>query len=400
MSRGRTIAIGLGLVVAACAADDTAGPGGCAGTGLPPLVVLECLDAEGIISSTMRFEGDSILAVATQVSDSLRRNRGVDGLGYWWSGYLETAAGQLTEYRDRRLLDEVRARRLLDHLAVTLEFVRGALVPRGEQYYPARTPGLTWVFYGGNGIFLQPVTSVERVVGIPLPDPSVSVDSLARLGDALWSQAEWQVGPGGDFPVWEYDFTYRSNYLDLQAPWRSGMAQGEALRLYSELYRRTRAPVWLDRANLVLRSMKAPWSQGGFLADDTTHGFWWDEYDPVAKVWNGSMVALIGVGLFAAASGQADAVHMWQRGLEAARYWTPFIDDGRWTRYSLLVGYVNVPYQQWHIQLADALFELSGDSLWQSYADRWRSYTPPAQVLAPVAPNEAALLPLLQSSAP
>lgn len=339
--------------------------------------VLEALEASGTISSSQRIAGDSLLAAVGKLQDSLKSAPRQDDLGYWWAGYLQESVDRLVDYHHRALLDSTRTSNLLDQVAVTAEYVRGTLERSGEQYFPVRTPHLTWVFYGGTGIFFQPVTTVERIAGIPLPNPAAPLDSLKAAGDALWAHAVWHDGTLGPFPVWEYDFSYRTNYLDLRAPWRSGMAQGEVLKLYSELYRRTGQDLWLERASAVFRSMMTPWPEGGMLSPDTTHGYWWDEYDPAGIIWNGSIVALIGVGLYAEASGDADAEHAWNRGLEAARYWTPFIDDGSWTRYSILTGYVNPPYHAWHISLADALFTLSGDPLWQDYADRWRTYTPP-----------------------
>ena len=350
--------------------------------------VLESLESAGIIPPALRSEGDSIIGVGIRVMDSLRSAPRPDDLGYWWAGYVEAAIERLVVYHRRGLLDRVRTANLIDQIAVTLEFVRGSVLPRGEQYYPVRTPHLTWVFYGGLGIFFQPVTSIERIAGIPLVDPAVATDSLAAAGEALWARAVWHSGSLGPFPVWEYDFSWRSNYLDLRAPWRSGMAQGEALKLYSELYHRTGSSLWRDRARAVFQSMMTPWGEGGMLSPDTTHGYWWDEYDPAAMVWNGSMVALIGVGLYADATGDPDAQRAWVRGLDAARYWTQYIDDGKWTRYSLLAGYVIPPYHAWHIQIAEALFQLTGDPVWSEYAARWKSYAVPPQFdRAAIGPN-------------
>lgn len=383
------LAMGAAISLAACDGGSLGGPPPAGPAGAAQ--VLAELETTGIISSSVREEGDSILQVVAQVRDSLEQALRSDDLGFWWSGYLQTALDRLSDYHQRGLLDSTRTGNLLDQIAVTLEFVRGTVERNGEQYYPQRTPHLTWVFYGGTGIYFQPVTTVERLAGLPLPDAAAPLDSLIAAGAAMWSQAVWRDGSRGRYPVWEYDFSYRTNFLDLRAPWRSGMAQGEALKLYCELNRRTGDLVWLNHAADVFNSMMTPWSQGGMLSPDTTHGYWWDEYDPAAIVWNGSIVALIGVGLYAEASGEAEALHAWQRGLEAARYWTPFIDDGVWTRYSLLVGHVNVPYHAWHIQLADALFELSDDPLWLEFADRWRSYTPPAlATTGAVGPNEVA----------
>lgn len=359
--------------------------------------MLGCLEASGGINAAVAREGDSILTVAGRVADSLEQTSAGSDAGFWKAGYLRLAGQRLADYYAGGLLDDsARVNRLIDHVAVTLEFTRGELTPTGEQYYPKRTPYLTWIFYGGIGIFLQPLTSVEHVVGIPLPDPAASTDSLIHVADALWAQANWRTGRYGRFPVWEYNFPARTNFLELRAPWISGMAQGEILKIFAEVYRRTQAATWRERGDLILNSLRTTWSEGGVLVDDTTHGYWWEEADPHAMIWNGAMATLVAVGVYADATGEPDAARMYQRGLEAARYWTPFYDDGHWTRYCLLSGYVVLPYHQWHIRLADALYTQTGDTLWRGYADRWRAYpVPPELAPSALSPNGVALAGLL-----
>ena len=158
------------------------------------------------------------------------------------------------------------------------------------------------------------------------------------------------------------------------------MAQGGGLAVFTEMYRRTGSLVWKDAAYEVFNSYKVHWQDGGVWLSDTLHGYWWDEYDPVDRVWNGSVSALIHLGYFAHVIKDPEAEHMYERGVEAVKYWTPFYDTGAWTRYSLNQGLNSRFYHQWSITLLDALFQQTGDAWFRDLATKWRSYTPPPGV--------------------
>lgn len=353
----------------------------------PAADVVRCARAAGILSEPALAGALAVIDRGERVADSLTNAMSGADDQYWRSTWIRGALGALAEFQMRGALrDSARIGRLIDVISVNTDHALGRLPQIGERIFPPRTPHLTWVFYPGSGVYFQPVTTIENAIGIPLPDPAVSTDTLLQIGDAMWEYAVERTGPYGKFPVWEYNFHFLSD-VQKRAPWVSGLAQGEALKLYTELFRRTGDVRQAQRARLVFRSFRTRWSDGGVLVDDTTHGYWWEEYDPRMMTWNGSMAALVAVGLYAEASGSPDAARIAKRGREAARYWTPFFDTGEWTTYSLLAGYVSAEYQRWHIMLLDALFQQTGDAYWRTTADRWRSYTPPSGLISPPALN-------------
>jgi hypothetical protein len=210
-----------------------------------------------------------------------------------------------------------------------------------------------------------------------LPRPSFPTDSLLALADGLYRYALWREHDGLRFPVWEYLFPWTSGGVRLESPWISGMSQGMVMSILTEAYRRTGLPEWKVRALETLHSFTVTWSNGGVLLDDTTHGYWWEEFDPAVMIWNGSVQALVDVGFLWTVTGDTGVRRMFDRGIESVKHHTPRYDTGSWTRYSLTQGGNSVAYHNYHIALMDVLFSQTGDPWFKATADRWRSYTPP-----------------------
>ncbi|MGE3526345.1 MAG: D-glucuronyl C5-epimerase family protein, partial [Gemmatimonadales bacterium] len=181
-------------------------------------------------------------------------------------------------------------------------------------------------------------------------------------------------------PVWEYEFTWNSGGIVNFAPWISGQAQGYALMLFAENHRRTGDPLWRDRGYETLRSLQTMWDDGGVLLPDTTHGYWWEEFHPTARIWNGAAQAVLGVGNFWKATNDPEVGRMFDRGIEAMLYYTPEYDTGTWTLYSKVQGNNTIAYHNSHIAILDELYNLSGIQWFKDEADKYRTYTPPPGV--------------------
>lgn len=343
-----------------------------AGTDVP-----ECLALARRISTPVRREADSIFSAALVQRD---RYRSDSGQATWEKGSMIDRAIQHVAdlYKTGALDDSARFNRLVDHVAVTVAYLRSEVPVYNNRWYPRRTPGLSWTLYDNPavGIYFQPVGTSQAVVWLR-PDGSEPLDTLKLTGDALWRYAVWHESNSVRFPVWEYYLPLVHSGIEIRPPWHSALAQGYALMIFTEVWRRTNDPVWRDRADMTFRSFKVTWDSDGAMLADTTHGYWWEEYHPAIRVWNGSMNALLAVGEYAHDTNDPTAIRMYARGLEAARYYTPYYDTGSWTRYAMIGTLNGLYYHGIHIQIADQLYAQSGDRFFKTTADRWRSYTPP-----------------------
>lgn len=342
-----------------------------------PAVVPGCLLAQGAITAADRALADAIIADAIGYRDSVRADTGI--ANFYKAVETNRALIHVSQLYGRGLLaDSARFHRLVDHVAVTLEVQRGPKLS-DLRVLPRRTPYLMWIFYPGNGVFFQPVSTAQNL-GFLSVRANLSLDSLRNTGEALWAYAVWRSHDGMRFPVWEYEFTNSSGGVVNEAPWVSGQAQGLVLIVFAELYKRTGDARWRQRAFAVLKSFRVLWDDGGVLLPDTMHGYWWEEYSPYNRIWNGSAQAALGVGVLWRATGDAETKRMFDRSVEALKYFTPLYDTGSWTLYSVTDGYNSQAYHAGCIAILDALYATSGDTWFKDLADRWRSYVAPPGV--------------------
>lgn len=376
-------AASMALPVLACLSDATGSSSARCGLkgSLLPNEVPVCLYARHVISASDRDNASRVFIQAQRLQSLYRSDTGIANFDK--ASELTRALAHIQEYYDRGLFaDSARFHRMLDQVVVTLTRVQDiSLTPDAiGRYWPRTTPYLSWINYPGLGIYFQPVTTAEYVVDYATPRPSIPTDSLLAIADRLYAYALWRDVGGVRFPVWEYQFTWTSGGLTDFAPWVSGMSQGEILEVFGFAYQRTSDAVWLSRGHQVLNSFKVTWGEGGVLLPDTAHGYWWEEFHPAVRVWNGSVQALVGVGYFGQVTGDSSAKRMFSRGLDGLKYYTPLYDTGYWTLYSLTQGYNSVAYHNYEIHLLDTLYALSGDMWCKETADRWRTYSPPPGV--------------------
>jgi hypothetical protein len=122
------------------------------------------------------------------------------------------------------------------------------------------------------------------------------------------------------------------------------------------------------------------WDDGGVLLPDTTHGYWWEEFHPAVMIWNGAAQAALAVGELWRVTGDPEVKRMFDRSIEALKYYTAEFDTGYWTLYSRTQWYNTVAYHESCIRIMDALHVVSDDPWFLSVADRWRTYVPPSGV--------------------
>jgi hypothetical protein len=344
-------------------------------TTLAPTDVPTCLFDKRVLSAHDRDEALALLQSITAKRDVYDGDTAASS--FWRSAEFTRAMQRIVDFYAQGLFqDSARFHRMLDHVRVTDEYLHGTLVWSGSSARPATTPFLHWVYYNNLGIYFQPVTTVQSVASL-FPRPSVPTDSLLGMGEALYRYAIWREHDGLRFPVWEYNFTWNSGGVTVLAPWISSQAQGYGIILFTELFVRTGDPVWRTRAYEVLNSYKVLWDDGGVMLPDTTHGYWWEEFHPSVFIWNGAAQAALAVGELWLATGDPDVKFLFDKGIEAMKYYTPEFDTGYWTLYSRMQWYNTVAYHQSHIRIMDALYTVSQDPYFLEVADRWRTYVPP-----------------------
>lgn len=343
-----------------------------------PIGVSECLLLREVISPADHDSSIALFTSAQATADSFRALGGPTN--FEKSARIARSLGLVTGFHRRDLMnDSARFHRIMDAVSVAVEISEDRVAVVGGKVRPSVTPFLVWYSYPGIGAYFQPVTTSQTIAHL-LPRTDVPTDSLINIADRLYNYAIWREYGGKRFPVWEYEFTWTSGGITAESPWISGMAQGLVMSVFAEVYRRTGSQGWKDRVYEVLNSFQVTWSNGGVMLDDTTHGYWWEEFHPIVQVWNGSVQALIDVGFVWSVTQDTMIKRMYDRGLESLKYNTPDYDTGNWTVYSRTQGQNSVAYHNFQIALLDVLYGQTGDPWVKETADRWRTYVPPPGV--------------------
>ena len=348
------------------------------GSRVNPLFIPDCLLVRGVIGPADRDSSLRLFTTATGQAEILKAVGGSDN--YERGSRISRSLELVTGMHQRGLLDDsARFHRVMDIVSVALEIAEGPVLATAGKVRPSVTPHLVWYNYPRLGAFFQPVTTSQQVAHL-LPSPTVPLDSLLNTADRLYRYAIWRESGGLRFPVWEYHFDWTSGGVRVEAPWISGMSQGLVMSIFTEAYRRTQSLEWKTRAYEVFNSFKVSWSNGGVMLDDSTHGYWWEEFHPDVMVWNGSVQALVDVGFLWTVTGDTAVQRMFDRGIESLKYHTPEYDTGSWTLYSRTQGHNSIAYHAYHVALLDVLYTQTGDPWFRTTADRWRNYTPPSDV--------------------
>ncbi len=217
-------------------------------------------------------------------------------------------------------------------------------------------------------------------------------DRMTWLRVARWLERSLTPNAWG-VPVWMHHFDWPYRQL-LQAPWYSGLAQGNGLSLLVRAAAATGDRGFTSAAHKAFESMRLDVSQGGVLATDDRGRTWIEEYlvDPPSHILNGFIWALWGVHDYARWSGSDDARRLFEVCAATIESALPEYDTGRWSLYELpgrradlKVGpyernevYPPMPasryYHALHIVQLRVLERLTGNPAFDAVADRWQRY--------------------------
>ncbi len=166
----------------------------------------------------------------------------------------------------------------------------------------------------------------------------------------------------------------------LPAPWRSAMAQGEAVSLLVRLFRETGDESFASSALAALAPMRKTLSDGG-VATELDGGPWFEEYPttPPSYVLNGAIFALWGLRDAAVGLNDDAAGREFDEGTRTLARNLSRFDSGWWSLYSLYPHKVrNVAssfYHDLHINQLEAMGKLCPLPEFESTRLRWRTYS-------------------------
>jgi heparosan-N-sulfate-glucuronate 5-epimerase len=180
--------------------------------------------------------------------------------------------------------------------------------------------------------------------------------------------------------VWNHHFDWE--YRDtLQAPWYSGLAQGQGISLLVRAHKESNDSRFLEAARRAFASFQHSIADGGVAFTDESGDLWLEEYivSPPTHILNGFVWALWGVHDYFLATRDESAQGLFARGVRTLLHNLGRYDLGFWSLYeqsgTRLPMVASRFYHQLHIVQLRVMFRLTGEKEFLRVADRWESYS-------------------------
>jgi len=215
------------------------------------------------------------------------------------------------------------------------------------------------------------------------------LERSVRHAERIMSYAERTEN--GTFMPYQFGFDVHGRD-PVPAPWYSGMAQGQVISAFILLHNETGEARYLDFATELFQSFLhhkddsgAPWVT---RVDDTGH-LWFEEYakdDYADFTYNGHIFATFGLYDYYLATGDPDALALFQGGVTTIRHYIDEIrNPGEISSYCLHHPDVKSrTYHNVHIRELKALSRITGDPVFEAYSALLLQDFDPAQPAAEV----------------
>jgi heparosan-N-sulfate-glucuronate 5-epimerase len=205
-----------------------------------------------------------------------------------------------------------------------------------------------------------------------------AADRGAWVAVADWLVRELRPNRFG-VPVWMHDFDWPYKQ-HLEAPWYSGLAQGNGVSMLVRAGKVTGDRRYRDAADRAFESLQRDVADGGVLVTDDRGDLWIEEYlvDRPSHILNGFIWALWGVRDYAEWSGAPAARSVWERSVATLRSRLDEFDTGWWSLYEArdngLEMLASRYYHALHITQLRVTHRLTGIAEFSARADRFQEY--------------------------
>lgn len=204
----------------------------------------------------------------------------------------------------------------------------------------------------------------------------VQLDSAITYGKYLLNSIKTRKFNNIEYGIIPIDF-FNKHYPFAGNSWISSMTQGQALSFFLRLHQVSQKAEFLQAATLIFNSFQVPLSSGGVVFEK--NGFLWTEEVvsiPPTHILNGNIFALLGIYDYWLVTQDERAHSLFHKGIESIRESLERYSFGKWSYYDDPVtgwaGLSHPGYQVLHPILLDILYNITGDSTFQEYSQRWR----------------------------
>ncbi|MFF1571190.1 cell wall-binding repeat-containing protein [Leifsonia sp. NPDC058292] len=313
-------------------------------------------------ASTVVLGGEAVVSASAANAARCVHPTVTEPLVNWATSNWNVATGVAAPYSDRPPVD-------VNSSTIKLDSTGLLIYTRADTHTRADHP-VAYAQYG-----------ISALLEYQRTGQKLWLDRAIRQGDRLIAT---RTDSGG---AWWYPYTFPWTYYQrtLTAPWWSGMAQGEALSLFTRLAEATHDSRWDTAADHTFASFTrphsttAPWSS---LVIDKH--LYFEEYagdQPPLLVLNGHVFALFGLYDYWKHTGNATAARYFDGGATTVlERMMPLVRvEGGVSYYCVQADYCQSPlwqnknYHPIHSWQLDTLARLTGDSRFTTWSDQLRS---------------------------
>ena len=238
--------------------------------------------------------------------------------------------------------------------------------------------GVPLVYYGTTfGWQYNPITIAQ--------DAMKHYSSFKKIGNQtdlalLKNESNWLVNNAevkGNFSMLYYHFDFTR--YNMSSPWRSGMAQGQALQALTEAYQATGNKSYNNAARLLLSSLYLSEADGGVTSKTSGQGWWYEEYADEngsnPRVLNGMMYTLVAIHEYYNYTNDPSAKFLFDQGIVPLTINLPQYDSVQnGSYYDALGKPASDLYHRVHITLLSQLYTITADPVIKEYRDKWNTW--------------------------
>jgi len=239
--------------------------------------------------------------------------------------------------------------------------------------------GIPLVDYGTrNGLYIgkqwNPVT-ISRNVNSNYENYKKTGNETSK--EFLINNANWLIKNAknyGEYSLLEYNFPFPT--YDMPSPWRSGMAQGVALKAMIKAHEVTNEAKYLEAGKLFLKSFFIEVKDGG-VTYKTDDGWWYEEYahenGKQPKVLNGMIYTVFGIYDFYKYTNDTEAKFLFVQGIKSLKTNLPKYDRNGYSYYDILNKPSGDFYHNVHLTQTAKLYQITNEEIFRQYHEKWQS---------------------------
>jgi D-glucuronyl C5-epimerase C-terminus len=199
------------------------------------------------------------------------------------------------------------------------------------------------------------------------------------INNAKWLAGTDMLKNNASFSTYEFSFPWQLGNNTIEPPWRSGMANGEALSPLIKAYYITKNNTYLDTAKRLLNSFYIDTKSGGVTYKSPSSGWWYEQYatrntTQEPRVLSSMIQAILAINEYYKDTNDTSAKFLFDQGILALKNDLPKYDNNGTSFYDRLGLPANSFYKSLHVKQLKQLYDLTHESIFKSFYDKWNKY--------------------------